>query len=117
MTSQPHHVDSTPGAGDVPAELAQIRGVVRGLTDTLWAARTTNELMDTITEIEALKSTLDGLELGVVRELDATNAVKTTGWASTQDFLTTICRRSQRHGSRDRAPGRRGRPATPGARP
>ena len=89
MTSQPHHVDSTPGAGDVPAELAQIRGVVRGLTDTLWAARTTNELMETITEIEALKSTLDGLELGVVRELDATNAVKTTGWASTQDFLTT----------------------------
>ena len=89
MTSQPDHLDSTPGAGGVPAELAQIRGVVRGLTDTLWAARSTNELMDTITEIEALKSTLDALELGVVRELDATNGVKTSGWASTQDFLTT----------------------------
>ena len=46
--------------------------------------------MDTITEIEALKSTLDGIELGVVRELDATNAVKTAGWASTQDFVTTV---------------------------
>jgi hypothetical protein len=45
--------------------------------------------MDTITESEALKSTLDGLQLGVVRELDATNGVKTTGWASTQDFITS----------------------------
>ena len=88
MTSQPDHLDTTPGAGGVPAELAQLRGVVRRLTDTLWAARSTNELMDTVAEIEALKSTLDALELGVVRELDATNGVKTTGWASTQDFLT-----------------------------
>jgi len=63
MISQPHDLDCTPAAGGVPTELAQIRGVVRGLTDTLWAARTTNELMDTITEIEALKSTLDGLDL------------------------------------------------------
>ena len=46
--------------------------------------------MDTVAEIEALKSTLDAVELGVVRELDATNAVKTTGWASTQDFVTTV---------------------------
>jgi hypothetical protein len=46
--------------------------------------------MDVIIEIEALKSTLDGLELGVVRELDATNAVKVAGWASTQDFVTTV---------------------------
>ena len=26
----------------------------------------------------------------MVRELDATNAVKTAGWASTQDFVTTV---------------------------
>ena len=89
MTSQPRDLGSSSAAGGPPAELAQMRRIVRGLSDTLWAARSTNELMDTITEIEALKSSLDGLELGVVRELDATNGVKTTGWASTQDFLTT----------------------------
>ena len=61
--SQPHHVDSTPAAGGVPTELAQIRGVDCGVTHALWTARSTNGLMNTITEIEALKSTLDGLDL------------------------------------------------------
>ena len=90
MTSQPVDPPEAVGVAGVPAELARIRHQVRGLADTLWAARRTDELMDTITEIEALKSTLDGVELGVVRELDATHAVKTTGWASVQDFLTTV---------------------------
>ena len=90
MTSHPQDLDSTPRAESVPAVLARIRTHVRGLTDTLWAARGRDELMDTITEIEALKATLDGLELGVVRELDATGAVKTVGWASTQDFVTSV---------------------------
>jgi hypothetical protein len=90
MTSQPDRHDSTRGAPGVPAELARIRTHVAGLTDTLWAAHSPGELMDTVTEIEALKSTLESLELGVVRELDATNAVKTAGWASTQDFVTTV---------------------------
>jgi len=90
MTSHPDHLASAHGAAGVPAELAQIRTQVRGLTATLWAARSRAELMDTVTEIEALKSTLESVELGVVRELDATGAVKTTGWASTQDFVTTV---------------------------
>ncbi len=74
----------------VPAALAQMRGEVRGLAETLWAARDRAELMDTVAEIEAVKSTLDALQLGVVRELEATSAVKAVGWASTQDFLTAI---------------------------
>ncbi len=90
MPSQASEPHDTVGVLGVPAELARIRTQVRGLADTLWAARSTDELMDTIAEIEALKSTLDGVELGVVRELDATNAVKTAGWASTQDFVTTV---------------------------
>ena len=90
MTSHPNHHDSTPGVVGVPAQLARISSQVRGLTDTLWSARSRDELMDTVTEIEALKSTLEALELGVVRELDATNAVKTVGWASTQDFVTAV---------------------------
>ena len=46
--------------------------------------------MDTIAEIETLRSTLDALELDVVAEIDATHAVKPIGWASTQDFLTAV---------------------------
>jgi len=90
MTSQPVDPPEAVSVAGVSAELARIRHQVRGLADTLWAARGTDELMDTISEIEALKSTLDGVELGVVRELDATSAVKATGWASVQDFLTTV---------------------------
>jgi hypothetical protein len=72
----------------VVAELADLRGRANALTSTLWAARTAGELMDTLAEVEALKATLDALELGVVRELEATGAVKGAGWASTQDYVT-----------------------------
>ncbi len=89
MSSQPdeHHEHHQRG---VPAALHQIRGQVRDLTDTLWAARDRAELMDTVAEIEAVKSTLDALQLGVVRELEATAAVKAVGWASTADFVTAV---------------------------
>ena len=108
MSSQPDHHDSTPGADGVPAALHQIRREVRDLADTLWAARDRAELMDTVAEIEALKSTLDALELGVVRELEATSAVKTVGWASTQDFLTAVAGGHKGTGPADRpARGRR----------
>ena len=60
------------------------------MADTLWAARTREELMDTVAEIEALKSTLDAVQLGVVRELDATRGVQAAGWASTQDYVTSV---------------------------
>ena len=70
------------------AELAGVRGQVADMAQTLWAAREGGELMEVVAEVEALKATLDALELGVVRELEATGAVKTVGWASTQDFLT-----------------------------
>ncbi|MET0997321.1 MAG: hypothetical protein ABWX73_01285, partial [Marmoricola sp.] len=90
MTTQPTNPSSTPGADGVAAVLTEVTAQVRALKDTLWAARGVEELMDTVAAIEALKATLDGLELGVVRELDATGAVKPLGWASTQDFLTTV---------------------------
>ncbi len=57
---------------------------------TLWAARARDELMDGIAGIEALKAALDSVELAMVRELDVTHAVKAVGWASTQDFVTSI---------------------------
>jgi hypothetical protein len=90
MTNQPVGPRSTSCAGGLPGELAQIRGQDREAGNTLLAARSRGELMDTIAEIEALKSTLDPLELGVVRELDVTRRVQDFGWASTQDFVTSI---------------------------
>jgi hypothetical protein len=43
-----------------------------------------------VAEVEALKSALDALQLAVVRELEHTGAVKPLGWASTQDFVTSV---------------------------
>jgi hypothetical protein len=74
----------------VPAALGRMRDEVRELAETLWAARSRAELMEAVAEVESLKSTLDALELGMVRELDATDAVKPVGWTSTQDFLTAV---------------------------
>lgn len=90
MTNHSDDTASTSGATGVPGELAWIRRRVRGLVETLWAARDHGELMDTVAEVEALKSTLDALELGAVRELEAAVAVKPLGWASTQDFVTAV---------------------------
>jgi hypothetical protein len=90
MTSQPNEPRGTSGARGVPGALARIRCEVRGLADTLWAARDRCEIMDTIAEVEALKSTLDAVQLGAVRELEVTGAVKPAGWASTQDFVTAV---------------------------
>src|SRR5680860_792188 len=76
-----HH--AAPGAAaappGVPAVLAGMRCDAGELAETLWAARGPDELMDTYAEIEALKCALDALALDVVRELDATDAVKQVG--------------------------------------
>ena len=75
--------------GSVVVELGDMRGRAVEMTETLWAARDRGELMEVVAAVEALKSTLDALALGVVRELDASGAVKAAGWASAQDFLTS----------------------------
>jgi hypothetical protein len=69
-------------------ELANLRSRVAALSETLWAAHDGDELMRVIEEVSSLASVLDALSLGVVRELEASGAVKQAGWASTQDFLT-----------------------------
>ena len=90
MTSQAEDPRDTSVARGLPGQLTRMRHQIRDLADMLLAARGRGELMDTVAEIEALKSTLDALELGVVRELEATGAVKPSGWASTQDFVTAV---------------------------
>jgi hypothetical protein len=93
MTSHPDEGAESYGRGapgGVPAALAGLRAQVGDLAGTLWAARGPVELMDTLVGIETLKSTLDALGLDVVRELEATGAVKPRGWGSTQDFVTAV---------------------------
>ena len=77
-------------SGDAPRRLASLRSEVGELTQTLWAARDRLELIDVVSEVEALKSALDALQLEVVRELEQTGAVKPLGCASTQDFVTSV---------------------------
>jgi hypothetical protein len=79
-----------PAPAAAPRRPAALRSEVGDLAQTLWAARDRHELMDTVTEVEALKSALDALQLDVVRELEQTGAVKPLGWASTQDFVTSV---------------------------
>ncbi len=89
MSSQSIDSHEHRGSG-VPAVLERLRGEVRELGQTLWAARGRDELMDGVAAIETLKATLESVELAMVRELDATHAVKAAGWASTQDFFTSV---------------------------
>jgi len=67
-------------SSSIVAELAGMRTRAAEMTQTLWAAHEGGELMDLVAEIEALKSTLDAVELQVVRQLDATGAVRGAGW-------------------------------------
>ncbi len=94
MSSQPNDPISTPGAGGSAGGLLvilqQMQHQMHELNQSLWAAHGPAELMDTVTALETLKSTADAVELAVVRELEATGAVKPVGWASTQDFVTSI---------------------------
>lgn len=87
-----------PAPVDTPRRLSALRSEVGDLAQTLWAARNRHELMDTVTEVEALKSALDALQLDVVRELEQTGAVKPLGWASTQDFVTSVAGAHHGHG-------------------
>jgi hypothetical protein len=86
MTSSPQ---AQPAPG-VPGVLESMRGQVRELAQTLWAARPARELVDTVTSIEALKSTLEAMELDVIAELEATGRARDEGWASTRDFVTEV---------------------------
>ena len=70
--------------------LSVLRETVGDLADVLWAARAPEELLETLRQIERLRSALDAVQLQVVAELDATDGVKVEGWGSTQDFLTAV---------------------------
>ncbi len=70
--------------------LAAVTDTVADLDDVLWAAKPPGVLLDTMRSLERLRSVLDGVELSVVAEIDATGAARSEGWASTKDFVTAV---------------------------
>lgn len=81
---------SATASGSTHEVLEDATGAVAGLMDTLWAARPPSELLATIRAAEGLRSVLDAVELQVVVEVDAQNAARTEGWASTKDYLGAV---------------------------
>lgn len=78
-----------PRAG--PAAVVEAaRNEVLSLREELWAAKPAATLLDTFQQLEALRSTLDAVQLAVIREIDATDAAKTEQWSSTRDYITAV---------------------------
>ena len=75
-----------------PASPVTVLGVVRetvgDLGEVFWAARSAEVLLETVRQIERLRSVLDAVQLQVVAEIAATDAARAEGWGSTKDFLT-----------------------------
>jgi hypothetical protein len=84
-------ITQLPGTGSTPAAVIEAANEdIAVLDGVLWAARTPGELLDGVVALEALRAHLDAIELTIVAEIDATEAAKTQGWASTKDWLTHV---------------------------
>ncbi len=79
-----------PSVAGAPGVLAEATRLVGELLEVLWAARDAGEKAESVAAIEVLKSVLHAVELDVVRDLEATQAVQQLGWASTADFVTAV---------------------------
>jgi len=86
--------------------VAGARDVLAGLDQVIWAARTPGDLLAVNVELERLRSQLAATQAQVVVEIEATEAAKTEGWASTKDYLTATSGARNGHGGRLLATGR-----------
>jgi ABC-type Na+ efflux pump permease subunit len=82
--------EHAPAAG--PAQvLGELLGVVRGLDETLWAARSEEELVDTVGLVAQLTGALAAVEAGAVAEVEARDlARRRLQYGSTGDWLTHL---------------------------
>ena len=81
ITPLPH---STP-AGVVAEACAEIDS----LAETLWSARTDDEMVAGVEELQRLKAKAAALEAGLLAELDVRGVAKRRlGWGSTADWFT-----------------------------
>ncbi len=86
VMEQPTGTPTTP-AGVVAAAGAQ----VAGLGDTLWAARTSEELVGTVEQLEVLRAQLAAVESSVLAEVHARGVPKSElAWGSTAEWFTHL---------------------------
>lgn len=77
------------------------------LDETMWAARSSGELVETVEALQSVRSEVAALEAQVLAELDARQVAKRElGWASTADWFTHLAGLTRGQGKRvvDRAP-------------
>ena len=71
--------------------VADAGAALAGLGEVLWAARTAEDLVDTVQELEALRCRLAAVETSVLAELHARQVPKAQlGWGSTAEWFTHL---------------------------
>ncbi len=81
--------------------LADAVAAVRGLAETLWPARSDDELVDVVARVQQLTAALAAVEAGAVAEADARDlATQRLHYGSTGDWLTHTGGLHRGHGKR-----------------
>ncbi len=79
-----------PGSSPVTV-LADVVAAVRGLADVLWSARSDDELVEVVGQVQQLTSALAAVEADAVAEADARDLAKQKlHYGSTGDWLTHV---------------------------
>jgi hypothetical protein len=80
--------------------LAAVTDTMQDLDDIAWEHRPPEVMLAMVRSLERLRSVLDGIELSVVAGIEATQAARTDGWGSTQDFVTAASGGAKGSGAR-----------------
>ena len=92
---QPTDLPTTP-AGMVAA--ANV--LVGDLDETLWAAKSSEELVDAVAEAEVLRAQLAALESSMLAEIEARQVPKSElAWGSTSDWFTHLAGLTRQRGT------------------
>ncbi|GAA2142929.1 HNH endonuclease signature motif containing protein [Nocardioides koreensis] len=96
------------GTPTTPAGVvAAANGLVANLDETLWAAKTSEELVEAVAEAETLRAHLAGLEASMLAEIEARKVPKQElAWSSTAGWFTHLAgmKRGQGHRTVEQAP-------------
>ncbi|GAA2156156.1 HNH endonuclease signature motif containing protein [Nocardioides koreensis] len=96
------------GTPTTPAGVvAAANGLVANLDEALWAAKTSEELVGTVEQLETLRAHLAGLEASVLAEVHARKVPKQElAWSSTAGWFTHLAgmKRGQGHRTVEQAP-------------
>ena len=89
---QPTGTPNTPGTPGTPAGVVAGAGdLIGSLTETLWAAKESGDLVETVEQVERLRAQLAALEASLLAEVHARGTAKTElAWGSTADWFTHL---------------------------